>query len=169
MKKAIITIILFVVCGLSSIAQNPLSWESWHWLGGTWKGEGDGNPGHGTGVFTFSYDLDSQIMQRKSSTSYPETGNKQAFVHNDLMIIYADADGLPSKAIYFDNEGHCINYSAVFEKNKIILTSEKAGGTPIFRLTYEKLAEKIVNVIFAVSTDGETFRTYVEGISRKVD
>ncbi len=76
---------------------------------GEWQGEGGGDPGQGTGTFTFAHDLDNTIIVRKNHSVYPATKNKPAFTHDDQMTIYQT--GNTTRAIYFDNEGHVINYN----------------------------------------------------------
>jgi hypothetical protein len=53
-----------------------------------------------------------------------------------MMIVYSDMRGTPSKAIYFDNEGHTINYTVSYADKSIVLTSDKQPNLPVFRLTY---------------------------------
>lgn len=85
------------------------------------------------------------------------------------MIIYPDYSDAPSKAVYFDNEGHTIFYSATFGEKSIILTSEKVQNKPIFRLTYTLLPSGLVNTKFEMSQDGQKFMTYIEGNSKKIN
>ena len=84
------------------------------------------------------------------------------------MIVSLDYSGNPSKAIYFDNEGHTINYSITYTANTIVLLSEKIQNVPIFRLTYTLLDKQTVNTKFEMSQDGEKFMTYIEGKSTNV-
>lgn len=84
------------------------------------------------------------------------------------MIIYMDRN-LEPRAIYFDNEGHVINYSIVFEDNSIILTSDMIGDVPAFRLTYTLLDNNMINTKFGISQDGKNFVTYLEGKSEKTE
>ena len=142
--------------------------NNWTWLIGTWKGEGDGQPGKGSGTFTFAYDLDNKVITRKSHSDYPATDDKPAVIHNDLMVVYGSANGNPTKAIYFDNEAHTINYTVTYADKKIILLSDKIKGQPVFRLTYTMLDAETANTKFEMSADGEKFTTYVEGKSKKV-
>jgi len=134
---------------------------------GEWQGEGSGQPGQGGGSFTFTFELDKNIIVRRSSTEFPATNNRPKFVHDDLLIVYLDYTGTPSKAIYFDNEGHTINYTITYAEKTIILTGEKIPNAPIFRLTYTLLDNNTVNTKFEMSQDGENFRTYIEGKSKK--
>jgi hypothetical protein len=73
----------------------------------------------------------------------------------------------PSKAIYFDNEGHTIYYSITWTDRSIVLTSEKALNVPIFRLTYSLLDKDTVNTKFEMSQDGLKFMVYIEGKSKR--
>jgi hypothetical protein len=144
-------------------------WKQWGALIGDWKGEGSGKPGQGGGTFSFKPDLDNKILVRKSHSEYPATGNNPEIIHDDLMIIYPDNNSSPVNAIYFDNEGHVINYTISYTDNAIILTSEKIQGMPTFRLSYIFLDKETVNVKFELSQDSEKFMTYIEGKSKRVN
>lgn len=164
--KIILTIALFGILTTSFGQQNP-NWDKWSWLLGEWTGEGTGQPGVGGGTFTFKTDLNKKILVRKGQTEFPATGDKPAVIHKDLMIIYPDYTGNPSKAIYFDNEGHTINYSITYADKSISLTSDKTSNVPVFRLTYTLLDNEMVNTKFEMSQYGEKFSTYIEGKSKK--
>jgi hypothetical protein len=165
--------ILLILCFLGFIktgtAQQNEKWGQWSWLTGEWVGEGSGQPGTGGGTFSFQFDLDRNILVRKSHSEYPATGNKPLIIHNDLMIVYPDMSGTPSKAIYFDNEGHTINYTIAYGDKSIILTSDKMPNVPIFRLTYSLLDKEVVNTKFEMSQDGEKFMVYIEGKSKRAN
>src|ERR1700733_9372822 len=97
---------LYLTAGLLMImttcfGQQTASWAKWSWLIGEWKGEGSGEPGKGDGIFTFKTDLNDKILVRKAHSEYPATADKPAVVHDDLLIVYLDFSGNPSKAIYF--------------------------------------------------------------------
>jgi len=79
------------------------------------------------------------------------------------MVVYLDQTGTPSKAAYFDNEGHTINYSISYAEKNVVFLSDKAPNVPIFRLTYTPIDSETVNVKFEISQAGEKFMTYVEG------
>jgi hypothetical protein len=159
--------LLFPIFSTVCSAQSSLSWEKWNFLLGTWVGEGNGQPGQGSGSFTFAFDLNQNILVRKNHTEFPPSGGRPAAIHDDLMIVYSESGGDPSKAIYFDNERHVIHYSVVYSGESIILTSEKTGNMPVFRLTYQALDPETINTKFEMSQDGEKFSTYIEGKSKK--
>lgn len=160
--------IVFLTISLPCISGENSPWDKWIWLIGEWKGEGNGQPGQGDGTFTFYNDLDGKVLIRKSHTAFPANGNKPAFAHDDLMIVSLDYAGNPAKAIYFDNEGHTIQYAISYGANAVILQSEKIANIPVFRLTYTSLDSQTVGVKFEMSGDGMKFITYLEGKSTKV-
>ena len=163
---------LYLTAGLFMImttcfGQQTSSWSKWSWLIGEWKGEGTGEPGQGSGIFTFKTDLNDKILVRKAHSEYPAAAGKPAIVHDDLLMVYLDFSGNPSKAIYFDNEGHTINYSISYSDKTIVLLSDKIPHVPVFRLTYNLLDNDSVDIKFEMSQDGEKFMTYIEGKSKK--
>lgn len=85
------------------------------------------------------------------------------------MIVYLDYTGNPAKAIYFDNEGHTINYEITYAEKSIILKSSKIPNMPVFRLTYSLLDNKTIDTKFEMSQDAEKFTTYIEGKSKKTE
>jgi hypothetical protein len=165
-SKLIAVTILFFLFG-HCYSQQQVSSENYSWLTGEWIGEGSGQPGQGGGTFTFSVDLDKNVIIRKSHSEYPAAENKPAVVHDDLMIIYNDDKENLNKAIYFDNEGHVIHYSISVEGNKIIMTGDRMPDSPVFRLTYTLLADGKLNTLFEMSKDGTNYIPYIEGISRR--
>ena len=165
--KLFLTIGLFTLMS-NCFAQPNSSWTKWTWLMGEWKGEGNGQPGQGGGIFSFKPDLNDKILIRKSHSEYPASGNRPATIHDDLMIVSLDQSGNASKAIYFDNEGHTINYSITYSDQTIVMLSDQIPNVPIFRLTYSLLDNTTVNTKFEMSQDGVKFMTYIEGKSTKV-
>jgi hypothetical protein len=165
---ALLIITLFGLLN-ENFAQQYATWDKWGWLIGEWKGEGSGQPGQGSGTFTFTFDLDRNILIRKSHSEYPAPENRTAVIHDDLLIVYTDFTGSPSKAIYFDNEGHTINYTISYPENSIIFTSERVSDVPVFRLTYTLHDNGTVYTKFEMSQDNKNFSTYIEGISKKTE
>jgi len=84
------------------------------------------------------------------------------------MFIYLDFNGNPTKAIYFDNEGHVINYTISYANESIILTSDNTPNRPVFRLIYSFIDQGTINTKFEISQDGTKFSTYIEGKSKKI-
>jgi hypothetical protein len=169
MKKSLVLAAFLLGFVFICPGQQSTAWENWTPLIGDWVGEGSGQPGQGGGTFSFSFDLDNKIILRKSHSEYPSAEGKSVIVHDDLMIIYPDPAGNPVKAIYFDNEGHIINYAVSYQDNVIVLTSDKITNSPVFRLVYTLLDTGTINTRFEISQDGEKFSPYIEGKSKRIN
>jgi len=170
MRQLIIPVILFFSLIQPLIAQNTNSgWEKWQYMMGAWEGEGSGQPGSGSGSYTLKPKLGGCILERKGVTEIPAAGGHPFVHHEDVMIVYKNREGNPVKAMYFDNENHVIPYDITYSDNKIILVSEASSSMPRFRLTYEKLEDKLVNIRFEMAMSGaqDDFKMYLEGKNRK--
>lgn len=152
-------------------ASNPNRWRAWQFLLGEWIGEGTGAPGEGSGGFSFTLDLQGQILVRRNHAAYPASKDRPAYSHDDLMVVYAESGGEPSRAIYFDNEGHVIHYTALFSDGGKTLTflSDAAPAAPRFRLTYTKVDDNSVSIKFEIAPPGkpEAFATYIQASARR--
>ncbi|MFI5133421.1 MAG: hypothetical protein ACHQEB_03745 [Chitinophagales bacterium] len=163
MNIRILFISAFLGLATISFAQSTNTWDKCKWLIGDWVGEGSGQPGQGQGWFSLKEDLSGKVLVRKNHSEYPAANGKPAIIHDDLMIVYTDFSGNPSKAIYFDNEGHTINYSISYTANTITFLSDKTPNVPVFRLTYTSIDNDNVDIKFEMSQDGEKFMTYTDG------
>jgi hypothetical protein len=145
-------------------------WSRWSFLLGEWVGEGAGQPGQGEGAFSFSLELQGRVIVRRSRTYFPAAEGRPAFAHDDLMII-SKQPGLPEKAIYFDNEGHVIEYVASLAEdgNSVKFVSSWNFSAPIFRLTYAKAGPDGLAIKFemAAADNPSQFKTYLEGRARR--
>jgi len=145
-------------------------WDKWNFLVGEWAGEGNGQPGKGEGKFTFGFDLDGNILVRKSSTHFPATATSKEINHDDLLIIYQPGNDGSQEAIYFDNEGHTIKYKVSFNDKSVVLTSGISAGEMRFRYTYTQLDPKTIISSFEMASPQapEDFKMYLSGKSFKV-
>jgi hypothetical protein len=148
-----------------------IDWEAWKFLLGEWEGGHEGDPGQGYGRFTFSFELDQNILVRKNQTIFPATKEREGYTHNDLLIIYAEPTGM-KRAIYFDNEEHVIHYEANVspDQKTISLVSEPAQSAPQFKFTYVKTGEKSMEARFEIAPPGApgVFTRYLEGTARRI-
>ena len=147
----------------------PVDWRPFRFLLGEWIGEGSGSPGQGEGGFTFSYDLQNTILVRKNYANYTATKEHPAFSHNDLMVMYQEEG--KTRAVYFDNEKHVINYIVSFsaDSNSIIFLSDPVPSAPRFRMTYTKSGTESVKIAFEIAPPGkpESFAPYIEAAARR--
>lgn len=168
--KAFIIIIILTLTQESPAQKSAVNWNKWEYLIGEWLNYGNGLPEQGKGSFSFTKDLGGQILVRKNHTEFSASEKQTASTHDDMLIIYPDNNGNPIKAIYFDNEGHILNYAISYSDSSIVLLHEQKQSFPGFRLTYSKLNNKTVNVKFEISYPQKPgdFKPYLEGVCVKV-
>ena len=164
MLPAILTIIMSVQPYLQ---QEPVqkAFDALSFLVGRWTGEGTGAPGTSEGEFSFEWDLSHKILIRRSFAEYPATPDHPASRHDDLMIIFVEADKL--KADYFDSEGHVIHYAVTSagDGKFVEFLSERMSGTPRYRLTYTKTADpNLIKLKFEIANpnQGDAFTSYID-------
>ncbi len=150
--------------------QTPVKQDAWmpyRFLLGEWIGEGSGDPGRGTGSFSFNLDLDGRILVRKNHVEYPQAPGRPAAIHDDLMVVYPDSRTGGVRAIYWDNEGHSIEYTAEFNaaQNVLQFVSEPVPAAPRYRLSYRKVKDNSLQIKFEIAPPGkpDAFSTYLEG------
>jgi hypothetical protein len=178
-------IIWFMNCGLFAVilavggafvtasaqeSKPPDRWEAYKFLLGEWVGEGAGQPGQGEGGSTFTLDLNDNILVRKNYNKIPATKDRPAVDHEDLMIIFQPPQK-PACAVYWDNEGHMINYTAEFSADGKTLTfvSDIIPEAPRFKLSYVKLAPDSLKISFEFAPPGkpDAFSPYTTGVVHK--
>lgn len=146
-------------------------WDAFQFLLGDWVGGGSGQPGQGSGEFSFRPDLQGKILVRRHRAELPAGQGGPARVHEDLMVVYPGAGPAPARAMYFDNEGHVIRYAVrpATDPAGLVFTSDVEPSAPRFRLTYTKTSGETVSIRFEVAPPGkpEEFRSYLEGTARK--
>jgi hypothetical protein len=146
-------------------------WAPWQFLMGRWAAGGGGKPGEGKGTFSFALELQGKVLVRKNRLEFPATPQRPAFTHEDLLVVYRDADPTPNRAIYFDSEGYVIHYTATFSEEGKVLTflSDASPQAPRQRLTYVQNGDGTLKVKFEIAPPGkpEAFVTHVEGVAHR--
>jgi hypothetical protein len=167
---------LWILTGALAFGQQAASppgpWAPFSFLLGEWIGEGGGGPGQGSGSFSFTVDLQEKILVRKNRAEYPATKERPAYSHSDLMIIYPQPGGNRLRGMYFDNEGHVIDYAIEpsEDRNAVQFRSEASASSPGFRLTYKKTGAETLALTFEIAPPGKPngFAPYIEATARRV-
>ena len=177
MNRAVRILILITVAGLlplssaSSAQETTSGWALFEYLLGDWVGEGGGQPGQGTGEFSFHPDLQNRILVRKNYAACPPTKDRPGFRHDDLMVVYRESDNASPRALYFDSEGHVIHYSitASSDKKTIEFLSEVLPSSPRYRLTYVRTGSDTLTLKFEIAPPGkpDSFSTYIEAKAKR--
>jgi len=172
-KSTTLTVLSLILVPLLHAQQTSTTnpWDGWQFLMGEWTGEGTGAPGEGSGGFSFALDLQGKILVRRNHAEYPATKDRPALSHQDLMVVYAESGREPNRAVYFDNEGHVIHYTAQFSDGGKTLTflSDAATSSPRFRLTYTKVDDSTVSIKFEIAPPGkpDAFATYIQASAHR--
>jgi hypothetical protein len=165
------TVWALVACLNASPANTPAGWGPVQYLMGDWIGEGGGAPGQGSGSFSFKPDLQGKILVRKNRAEYPATKDREAVVHDDLMVVYRDTPEGALRAMYFDSEGHTIRYEvqAPSDGGEVVFLSGAEPSTPRYRLTYTRVDRDRLQIKFEIAPPGkpEQFTTYIEAGARR--
>jgi hypothetical protein len=146
-------------------------WQPWQFLLGTWKGDAKGTAGEGSGEFTFKTELDGKILVATNNQEFGATSDHAAFTYHSMMVVYLL--GVDTAAIFYDNEGHVLNYSVQFSNNprKITFTAERVAFTPRFRFSYADNGDGTLKSVFesAPADTPTVYSSHVEGTVKKVN
>lgn len=141
--------------------------DSLRFLLGRWEGEGGGEAAQGSGYFTFEEGLQGKVLVRKNHSEYPPTKDRPAFVHDDLMVVYADPQTGGARAFYTDSEGHVINYAVSVSGGgqRVTFLSDPRDPGPRYRLNYVLTAPDALALTFETATPDrpEQFQKLIEG------
>lgn len=138
-------------------------------LRGKWVCEGTSELGHGSGWFTFEPDLRGRAMIRRNHSEYPAKNGRSAYVHEHVMVVYADPVAHATRAFYYDTEGHVIHYVVTVTSggHRATFLSLPAPGAPQFRLTYMESTPGRLSLTLS-KADADSFRMIVAGKVRRV-
>jgi hypothetical protein len=162
----LVRLICPVLLAAACFAATP-EWGFAQFLIGHWTGEGSGQPGSGSGAFSFTPDLQGKVLTRRSFAEYPASEGRPASRHDDLMVVY-HGDGTEGlRAIYFDNEGHVIRYSVNASAAGVVFESDGKPSEERYRLTYTPTGNNTLKLQFEVAAPGKDFVRYLEATARR--
>lgn len=143
----------------------PDPWKSLRFLIGTWQATTQGGTAGAaaTGTYTFRFELGDHILARHTAGTGCKGPVDFDCEHGDLLYVYPDLSGSALKAIYFDNEGHVIQYAVSSSMpDSVVFLSDPSVPGPRFRLAYE-VRDRVLYGKFQVRMPGQKdFRSYLE-------
>jgi len=147
----------------------PDPWARLRFLAGEWS-DNQGAVGNAaaSGKSSFAFDLNENILVRKNRVETAGKAGEKGKTHEDLLIVYPASAG-QFMAIYFDNEGHRINYGVSFPATGTGVTFQSEGSekSPRFRLAYAIQPDGAASVTFSIAPPGQEFKVYTTGVARK--
>jgi len=137
--------LLFIFISVASVlagqgTASPGLWKPLEFLIGTWEAKTQGGSAGATasGTYSFQTELNGHVLSRHATSSGCKGPADFDCLHGDLLYIYPSISGPPYRAIYFDNEGHVIQYEASTPSpTTVVFLTNGPRTEPSFRLTYE--------------------------------
>jgi len=165
MRTPLLFAALWSSLALAQPAAPPADWSAFKPLLGEWVA--DPGPDGATGGFTLAAELDGRVLARKNHADYPKTKDRPAFHHDDLLVMSKDGD--QTRATYWDNEGHRIEYTVTAEGSKFTYVSLAQKGAPQFRLTYVVGDKGVLSMAFdlAPPDSNGAFKPYIKATAHR--
>ena len=132
--------------------------EALGYLVGDWKDETrSGEPGTATGGGeSWKLALDGAVQVREAWCEYPARGDRPAFRHEDLLVVYLDTDSAV-RGIFWDNQGHLIRYREVHadpDGKGVGLVSDPVAPGPRQWLQYRFEGPDHLTAVFSLHPPG---------------
>lgn len=139
--------------------KDPL--QPFGFLLGKWNGAGGGQPGSGSGAFSFEAGLDRHILVRHNYAQY----DGAILRHDDLLIVYLE-DG--PRAIYFDSEGHVIRYRvSIPQAGSVVFESDGSQPGARYRLSYVLKGAALEGTFEIAESASAPYQTYLNWTAKK--
>jgi hypothetical protein len=163
-------IVVLVACCLTP-AQTPPRPDPFaplRFFVGTWRGEQNGEPGHGASERTYGFVLNDRFLQVRNKSTYPpQEKNKSGEIHQDMGMIGYDKARKKFVFRQFHTEGF-VNIYVQEETNdtkKLVFVSESIENiSPGWRAreTYLLLNDNEFIERFELAEPGKDFALYAE-------
>lgn len=161
----LLAVLLWSPLALAQPAAPPADWSGFKPLLGEWVA--DPGPDGATGGFTLAADLGGRVLVRKNHADYPKAKDRPAFSHDDLLVLFKESE--QTRATYWDNEGHHLEYAVTVEGAKFTFLSAALPGAPQFRLTYVVGEKGALSIAFDLAPPGSSgaFKPYIKATAHR--
>jgi hypothetical protein len=135
---------------------------------GSWRGDQNGQPGHGTAERTYAFVLNDRFLQENNTSTYPpQEKNKSGEVHHDMGMIGYDKARKKFVFRQFHVEGFVNTYveEEGSDTKKMVFTTENIENVAPGRRareTYLILNENEFIERFELAEPGKDFALYSE-------
>jgi hypothetical protein len=174
--KIIATIVLLAATVPAWCQQPPVKSDPFaplRFFVGAWRGEQNGEPGHGVSERKYAFVLDGRFLQVNNTSTYPpQEKNKSGEVHHDMGVI--GYDKARNKFVFrqFHTEGFVVTYvqEETGDTKKIAFVSEAIENIALGRRareTYLILNEDEFVERFELAEPGKEFALYSEAHLRR--
>lgn len=146
----------------------PDRFASLRFFVGSWRGEQNGEPGHGTSERTYAFVLNDRFLQVKNTSTYPaQEKNKPGEIHQDMGMIGYDKARKRFVFRQFHTESFVNTYvqEETNDANKLVFVSESIENiSPGWRAreTYLILNKNEFIERFELAEPGKDFGLYSE-------
>jgi hypothetical protein len=175
--KFFLTMLALVIVAPAAVraqppAVAPPDWKDFEFLIGDFVAAGGGVPGAASGSTSLHPIMNGTVLERTNRAEYPAANGRPAFVHEDRLYIYRDPQANALRGLYFDPEGHVIQYRITLEPStrKIQMVSDPIPGQPRYRFTYSGSGADEFDTVFEIAPPDhpEEFSAYVSGKAKRV-
>jgi hypothetical protein len=160
------TFLLLTLSLAAASAQNPAAdpLKPFGFLLGKWTAEGGGQPGSGTGAFSFDAELDHHVLVRHNYAQYDKSEGATPR-HDDLLIVYLEDT---PRAIYFDSEGHVIRYRVrAPQAGSVVFESDESQPGPRYRLSYLLKGATLEGTFEIADSSSAPYKKYLSWTAKK--
>ena len=132
-----------------------------------------GDPGTATGgEEAWATEAGGAVLTRRAWCEFPETPQRPAFRHEDLLVIYTDTESR-LQGVFWDNEGHVHFYrhvQAADAADGVRLVTDAAIPGPRQALEYRFVPPNGTSAVFSLLLPGEPdFRPYLQWECRRIE
>ena len=132
-----------------------------------------GDPGTATGgEEAWSSEAGGAVLARRAWCEFPETPQRPAFRHEDLLVVYADAEAR-LQGVFWDNEGHVHFYRHVQVADAgdgVRMVTDPAMPGPRQALEYRFAPPDRTSAVFSLLLPGAPdFKAYLQWECRRTE